>query len=99
MRTSFLQRVMARLRGRDLEAEYRVWLRRYGRITEGRIIDMQAEAETGLLIFYRYTLANVQYETSYRLSTEQTERQHQYVPGASVTVRYDPRSPGSSMLE
>ncbi|MBI1763156.1 MAG: hypothetical protein HYR56_17150 [Acidobacteria bacterium] len=99
MRTSFLKRLIARMRGRDLEAEYQVWLRQFGRITEGRVVETLPELDGGLTIFFHYSLANVQYETSYRLNDEQMERQHKYVPGASITVRYDPRSPGSSMIE
>lgn len=99
MRTSFFQRMLARFQGRDLEAEYLTWLRQFGRVTEGRVIETLPELDGGLTIFFRYTLANVQYETSYRLNAEQMERQHKYVPGASITVRYDPRHPSSSMIE
>lgn len=99
MRTSYLTRLIARLRGRDLESEYKLWLRQFGRITEGRVIETLPELDGGLTIFFRYTLANVQYETSCRLTDEQMERQHKYVPGASINVRYDPRSPGSSIIE
>ena len=99
MHTSFLQRLIARIRGRDLEAEYQSWLRRSGRLTDGRVIETLPELDGGMTIFFRYTLANVDYETSYRLSDEQMERQHKYIPGASITVRYDPRSPGSSIIE
>jgi hypothetical protein len=99
MQPRFLKRLIARLRKRDLEAEYQVWLRQFGRITEGRVIETLPELDGGLTIFFRYSLANVQYETSYRLNDEQMERQHKYVPGATITVRYDPRSPGRSMIE
>jgi len=99
MRTSYLTRLIARLRGRDLESEYQTWLRQFGRITEGRVLETVPELDGGLTIYFRYTLANVQYETSCRLNDEQMERQHKYVPGASINVRYDPRSPGSSIIE
>jgi hypothetical protein len=99
MRTNFFDRLKARWRGRDLEAEYQVWLRQAGRITEGRVIESLPELDGGLTIFYRYKLANVDYETSYRLNEEQMERQHKYIPGASINVRYDPRNPSSSMIE
>ncbi len=99
MQTSFLKRLIARLRGRDLEAEYKIWLRQFGRITEGRVVETLPELDGGLTIFFCYSLSNVQYETAYRLNDEQMERQHKYVPGASITVRYDPRNPGSSMIE
>jgi hypothetical protein len=99
MRRSFFTRLIARWRGRDLEAEYNAWLRKFGRITEGRVVETLPELDGGLTIYYRYKLANVDYETSYRLNDEQMERQHKYIPGATINVRYDPRNPGSSIIE
>src|SRR5262245_44893405 len=99
MQISFLNRLIARWRGRDLEAEYKAWLRQFGRITEGRVLETLPELDGGLTIYYRYSLANVEYETSYRLNEEQMGRQHKYVPGANISVRFDPHNPGSSIIE
>jgi hypothetical protein len=90
-------RLLNRLRGRDPVAEYYAWLVKFGRITEGHILDFQQD-DTGTTIFYSYNIANVDYETSQKLSLEQLKRRHDYTPGASITVRFDPKSPGSSVV-
>ncbi|MDX2033549.1 MAG: hypothetical protein SF339_22925 [Blastocatellia bacterium] len=94
---SWLTRLINRLRGRDPVAEYLAWLVQFGRVTEGRVLDLQQD-EIGTTLYFRYKIANVDYETSQRLSEEQLNSRHLYVPGASITVRYDPKSPGSSIV-
>ena len=97
MRQTWLVRFYNRLRGRDPIAEYYEWLTHFGRVTEGRVLDSQQD-DSGTTIFYRYHIANVDYETSQRLAPEQMVRGQLYVPGASITVRYDPKNPGSSIV-
>lgn len=97
MRHNWLVRLYYRLRGRDPLAEYYAWLVQFGRITEGRVIDSQ-QVDSETTIFYRYNIANVDYETSHKLTADQQKRSQFYVPGASITVRYDPKSPGSSIV-
>lgn len=97
MRHNWLAQLYYRFRGRDPIAEYYAWLINFGRITEGRVIDSQQD-DTGIVIFYRYNIANVDYETSQRLTLDQLKRGQIYVPGASITVRYDPKNPGSSIV-
>ncbi len=90
-------RLIYRLRGRDPVKEYFEWLVQYGRVADGRILDFQPD-ETGITIYYRYRVANVDYETSQKLSVEQLAQKHRYVPGAHALVRYDPKSPGVSIV-
>jgi hypothetical protein len=97
MRQNWLVRLYNRLRGRDPLAEYYEWLTYYGRVTEGRVLDSQQD-DSGTIIFYRYNIANVDYETSQKLTLDQMARGQLYVPGASITVRYDPKSPGRSIV-
>jgi hypothetical protein len=97
MRPNWFTRLLNRLRGRDPVAEYYAWLVNFGRITEGRILDFH-EDDQGTTIFYRYNIANVYYETSQNLSFDQVNRSSDYTPGASITVRYDPKNPGSSIV-
>jgi hypothetical protein len=97
MRPNWFIRVLNRLRGRDPVAEYYAWLIKFGRITEGHILDFHQD-DTGTTIYYSYNIANVDYETSQKLSSEQLNRRHDYTPGASITVRFDPKSPGSSVV-
>ena len=90
-------RLINRLRGRDPIAEYYAWLVQFGRVTEGWVLDLQQD-EIEASIYYRYKVANVDYETSQKLSLEQLGRKHLYAPGASISVRYDPKNPGSSIV-
>ncbi len=99
MRTTWFQRLLARLRGRDLEAEYWTWVLQHGRITEGRVFESTQEADGTTSIFYQYSLANVAYEASHKLTAEQQARAAKYLPGARVNVRFDPKSPGSALIE
>lgn len=98
MRHNWLVRLYYRLRGRDPLAEYYAWLVQFGRVTEGRVLDSHLDDSGLTTIFYRYNIANVDYETSQRLSADQLHRNQLYVPGASITVRYDPKNPGSSIV-
>ncbi|MEO6727045.1 MAG: DUF3592 domain-containing protein [Blastocatellia bacterium] len=97
MRQNWLVRFYNRLRGRDPLAEYYDWLIRFGRVTEGCVIDTQQD-DAGTTIFYQYKIANVDYETSQKLTLDQLTRGQLYVPGASITVRFDPKNPGSSII-
>jgi hypothetical protein len=94
---SVFTRMFYRLLGRDPMAEYYKWLSQFGRVADGHILDFQQD-ESGLTIFYRYKVANVDYETSQRLSREQLSRKDAYAPGARVLVRFDPRQPGVSIV-
>jgi hypothetical protein len=97
LKHSVFTRMFYRLLGRDPMAEYYKWLSKFGRVADGRILDFQQD-ESGLIIFYRYNVANVDYETSQRLSGEQLSRKDTYAPGARVLVRFDPRQPSVSIV-
>ncbi len=97
MRQNWLVRFYNRLRGRDPLAEYYDWLVHFGRVTEGRVIDTEQD-EAGTTIYYGYKIANVAYETSQKLTLNQLTHGQLYVPGASITVRFDPKNPGSSIV-
>ncbi|HKX31161.1 MAG TPA: hypothetical protein VJ302_25960 [Blastocatellia bacterium] len=90
-------RLINKLRGRDPVAEYYAWLAKFGRVTEGRILDFHQD-DTGIIIYYKYKIANVDYETSQRLTPDQLHRRELCVPGVSITVRFDPKNPGSSVV-
>jgi hypothetical protein len=94
---NWFMRLLYRLRGRDPVAEYYSWLSSYGRVVEGRIIDVRQE-RGDVVISYRYRIANVDYETSQQLTEAQTSQKQIYVPGASISVRFDPRRPAISIV-
>ena len=83
----------------DDEAERRNALLRAGRITEGSIFDVITD-EAGAIthVFYNYEINGVEYESSQLLDTAQRQRPGDYFPGARVTVRFNPRQPGNSVV-
>ena len=83
---------------RDLEAERREFLLSHGRITDGLIIDSET-GPRGEIVFYRYTLNGVDFESSEILTPDQSADPLKYAPGSKVGVLYDPKNQGSSMLQ
>jgi hypothetical protein len=98
MGTSWFTRVLDRLRGRRSPDEYYAWLLQYGRIVEGRVLDAQQDGP-GVTIFYCYNLSNVQYESSQTLTPQQLRQDASYAPGATITVRIDPKYPARSIVQ
>lgn len=89
--------LIARLRGKDPIADYYAWLSTYGRVTEGRVLDLiPGDGETA--IHYRYQIGNVEYEAMQPLTADQQRQGHRYSPGANITVRFDPKQPGISIV-
>lgn len=70
-----------------------------GRIVDGRVIEVDEDAEGNVTrALYSYTVSGVDYESSQLLSPEQQSLKNRYVPGARVTIRYDPRQPPNSTV-
>jgi hypothetical protein len=100
--------VLWRLGGRKKTPEQREALRRQrvselGRITDGTVLDVQEyESEPGhllQLILYTYDIAGVSYECA-----QDVTHLHQYLDlhncriGVTTSVKYDPHSPGNSIV-
>jgi hypothetical protein len=81
------------------EASRRATLIRTGRITEGSIFDVITD-EAGAItqVFYNYEINGVEYESSQTLDEGQKQHPDDYFPGARVTVRFNPRQPGNSVV-
>jgi len=70
-----------------------------GRIVEGRVIDVVEDQNGNVTqVFYNYEVSGVEYESSQLLNLEQQRRKSRYIPGARVTIRYDPRQPPNSLV-
>lgn len=83
----------------DGEAERRAGLLRAGRITEGTVFDVVTDAEGSIThVFFNYNINGVDYESSQALDDSQRRRQADYAPGARVTIRFNPRQPGNSVV-
>lgn len=81
----------------DLEQQRRDYLNRFGRITDGSIIDTEA-TETGEIVFYSYSVHGADYESSEIIAFELTNDSIKYAPGAKIGVRYDPKQHANSIL-
>ena len=66
-----------------------------GRITEGTILDSDDE---NTQVSYIYSVSGADYESTEFLTDEQRLRAANYAPGAKVSIRYDPRQPGNSVV-
>jgi len=74
-------------------------LLRTGRIAEGTIFDISDDApDAAAQVFYTYSIGGMDYESSQILSEEQHQQKSNYKPGTRITVRYDPRQPGNSVV-
>lgn len=96
--SGYFGRLVDKLLRRNKEEEYRRWLLKYGRVVEGRVLDADDE-DSNPTIYYCYSISNVRYESSQRLTGEQGEHRTRYFPGAAVSVRFDPRHPGRALVE
>jgi hypothetical protein len=94
---AFLDRF--RQKKEDSEAVSRNRLLQAGRIAEGSVLDIGTDSTGDIIhIFYTYSVSGVEYESSQVLDQEQRARQSDYTPGARITVRFDPRQPGNSIV-
>ena len=82
----------------DPEVQRRALLRQSGRIGEATILEINIDAEGNQLLAYSYTIGGVDYETVQLLDEEQLTRKSQYLPGAKVALRFDPRRPANSLV-
>lgn len=87
-----------RKKGENDEVMRRARLLLTGRIAEGMIFDTQVDETGAIYIFYNYNISGVDYESSQTLNYDQRRRQEEYRPGASITVRFDPRHPTNSVV-
>jgi len=82
----------------DPELQRRALLLQQGRIGEATILEINSDADGNELLAYHYTVGGVDYETVQRLDAEQLSRKNQYLPGARVALRFDPRRPANSLV-
>ena len=77
----------------------REFLLKHGRITEGTIIDSDAAPNGDEIAYYFYTINGVDFESSDILTEVQRQNPIKYAPGAKVSIRFDPKNHGNSVLD
>lgn len=77
----------------------RNFLTENGRITDGTIVDTKIDGDGQELVVFVYTLNGVDFESADALTDEQKQRAGDYVPGAKVGIRFDPKNQYNSIVE
>ena len=92
--------VLARFRRKkeDPESARRAMLLRQGRIGEATVLGTDVDGDGHTMLSYSYTVGGVDYQAFQRLDGEQLLRESDYLPGASVALRYDPHRPANSFV-
>ena len=81
------------------EITRREFLLKNGRITEGTIIDSESKPNGDEIAYYFYTINGVDFESSDILTDAQRQNPIKYAPGAKVSIRFDPKNHGNSVLD
>ena len=93
---SFLARF--RRKKEDPEIARRALLLRAGRLGEAMVLGTDLDGDGNTMLSYSYTIGSVDYQAFQRLDAAQLLRSHDYLPGARVVLRYDPRRPANSCV-
>jgi hypothetical protein len=93
---SFLARF--RRKKEDPEVARCALLLRSGRLGEATVLGTDIDGDGNTMLSYSYTIGGVDYQTFQRLDAEQMLRPNDYLPGAKVPLRYDPRRPANSYV-
>jgi hypothetical protein len=92
--------LLARFRRKkeDPEVARRRILLESGRLGEAIALETNLDADGNMMLTYSYSIGGVDYQTSQKLDDQQVRRKHDYLPGARVPMRYDPRRPVNSFV-
>jgi hypothetical protein len=92
--------LLARFRRKkeDPEVARRALLLRAGRLGEATVLGTDIDGDGNEMLSYCYTIGGVDYQTFQHLDAEQQLRKQDYLPGAIVALRYDPRRPANSFV-
>ena len=82
----------------DPEVARRALLLRAGRLGDATVLGTDVDGDGHTMLSYSYTIGGVDYQAFQRLDAEQLLRTHDYLPGARVVLRYNPRSPANSFV-
>lgn len=88
-----------RNRKRPSAEERRQTLLAEGRITEGRILEVETAEDGSHLMYFTYSIQGVDFESAEPMTEEQRATPAKYSPGAIVNVRFDKKNYGNSVVE
>jgi len=92
--------LLARFRRKkeDPEIARRALLLRAGRLGDATVLGTDVDGDGNAMLSYSYTIGGVDYQAFQRQDAEQLLRKNDYLPGARVALRYDPRRPANSFV-
>jgi hypothetical protein len=92
--------LLARFRRKkeDPEVARRALLLRAGRLGEATVLGTDVDGDGNAMLSYSYTIGGVDYQAFQRQDADQLLRKSDYLPGARVALRYDPRRPANSFV-
>ena len=93
---SFLSRF--RRKKEDPEVARRASLLRAGRLGDATVLGTDVDGDGNTMLSYSYTIGGVDYQAFQCLDAEQLLRTQDYLPGSTVVLRYNPRSPANSFV-
>ena len=87
----------------ELERRRRLQVNRIGRIADGHIVDLQNEREggagAGLLLFYKYKVRGVEYQTAQDVGSLHARLDLQRLAAdLPAQVKFDPKNPTNSIV-
>ncbi len=82
----------------DPEVARRALLLRAGRLGDATVLGTDVDGDGHTMLSYSYTIGGVDYQAFQRLDAEQLLRTRDYLPGSTVVLRYNPRSPANSFV-
>ena len=92
--------LLARFRRKkeDPELARRALLLRAGRLGEATVLGTDVDGDGNTMLSYSYTIGGVDYQAFQLQDADQLLRKDDYLPGARVALRYDPRRPANSFV-
>ena len=92
--------LLARFRRKkeDPEVGRRALLLRAGRLGEATVLGTDVDGDGNAMLSYSYTIGGVDYQACQCQDADQLLRKNDYLPGARVALRYDPRRPANSFV-
>ena len=82
----------------DPEVSRRALLLRAGRLGEATVLGTDVDGDGNAMLSYSYTIGGVDYQAFQCQDPDQLSRKNDYLPGARVALRYDPRRPANSFV-
>lgn len=92
--------LLARFRRKKLDPEIarRASLRQSGRLGDAMVQDVSTDVSGVLMVSYVYNVGGAEYLASQSIDPEQSQREDICMPGARISIRYDPHRPANSVV-